>query len=33
MIEYNRDRKDRCLEIIEEMKASIKDLIKGKNEF
>jgi hypothetical protein len=33
MIEYNRERKDRCLEIIEEMKTSIKDLIKGKNKF
>lgn len=33
MIEYNREKKDRCLEIIEEMKTSIKDLIKGKNEF
>lgn len=30
MINSNRQKKDRCLEIIEEMKASIKELIKGK---
>ncbi|KIQ16415.1 hypothetical protein RT99_20290 [Flavobacterium sp. MEB061] len=32
MIEYNRVRKDRCIAIIEEMKSSIKELIKGKKE-
>lgn len=32
MIEYNRVRKDRCIAIIEEMKSSIKELIKGKKD-
>lgn len=29
IVEFNRERKDRCLEIIESMKSSIKVLIKG----
>lgn len=29
IVDYNRDRKDRCLEIIETMKGSIKETIKG----
>jgi hypothetical protein len=29
IVDYNRERKDRCLEIIETMKGSIKETIKG----